>query len=585
MHMTPREVATALREIAQLLQLKGENAFKTRAYEAGAEAFEAMPADPAAAGGLLERVKAGTLAELPGVGKAIDQKVTELVTTGELKYLQALRAEFPPGALELVRIPGVGPRKAVALIRELDIGTLDDLEKACLEQRVRGLKGFGEKSEQQILEGVRAMKTRERRWPLGETRRMAEKLLARVRAAPGIARAEIAGSVRRYAETNGDVDLVAALAEGALPEPAMEAFRTASDVEQVIASGSTKCSVRLRDGLQADLRVVSLGQFATALHHFTGGKQHHVKLRGIARDLGLTISEYALARIDPTQGPPLPIEDEAALYRALGLAPVPPELREDRGEIEAARGGALPELVRREDIQGFVHCHTTWSDGRNSIEEMARTALSLGAKYIVISDHTQAAHYAGGLDPNRLRLQWAEIAKVQDQLPGIRILRGSEVDILEDGSLDLPDAVLEQLDVVIASIHQRFKLDEAAQTARIRRALSHPLCHVWGHPTGRKVLHREPAPLRMEELLEVAAEQGVAVEANGTPDRLDLSADLLLLARKYGCKVSCSVDAHHVDELARNLDYSVGTARRGWIEKSRVVNARGPDEFLAALRA
>ena len=474
MHMTPREVATALREIAQLLQLKGENAFKTRAYEAGAEAFEAMPADPAAAGGLLERVKAGTLAELPGVGKAIDQKVTELVTTGELKYLQALRAEFPPGALELVRIPGVGPRKAVALIRELDIGTLDDLEKACLEQRVRGLKGFGEKSEQQILEGVRAMKTRERRWPLGETRRMAEKLLARVRAAPGIARAEIAGSVRRYAETNGDVDLVAALAEGALPEPAMEAFRTASDVEQVIANGSTKCSVRLRDGLQADLRVVSLGQFATALHHFTGGKQHHVKLRGIARDLGLTISEYALARIDPTQGPPLPIEDEAALYRALGLAPVPPELREDRGEIEAARGGALPELVRREDIQGFVHCHTTWSDGRNSVEEMARTALSLGAKYIVISDHTQAAHYAGGLDPNRLRLQWAEIAKVQDQLPGIRILRGSEVDILEDGSLDLPDAVLEQLDVVIASMHQRFKLDEAAQTARIRRALSHP---------------------------------------------------------------------------------------------------------------
>src|ERR1700687_2700538 len=251
--MTPREVATALREIAQLLQLEGEKAIKTRAYEAGAEAFEAMPADPAAAGGLLERVKAGTLAELPGVGKAIDQKVTELVTTGELKYLQALRAEFPPGALELVRIPGVGPRKAVALIRELDIGTLDDLEKACLEQRVRGLKGFGEKSEQQILEGARAMKTRERRWPrgrarLGAPRGMAEKLLARVRAAPGIARAEIAGSVRRYAETNGDVDLVAALAEGAFPEPAMEAFRTASDVEQVIASGSTKCSVRLRDG-------------------------------------------------------------------------------------------------------------------------------------------------------------------------------------------------------------------------------------------------------------------------------------------------------------------------------------------------
>ena len=583
--MTPREVAKTLREIAQLLQLKGENAFKIRAYEQGAEAFDTLPADPAAVGGLLERVKAGTLSQLPGIGKAIDQKVTELVTTGELKFLHALRAEFPPGALALVRIPGLGPRKAAMLIRELQIGSLAELEQACVEQRVRGLKGFGEKTEQQILEGVRSLKTEDRRWPLGESRRMAERLLERVQASPGIARAEIAGSVRRYAETNGDVDIVAAIADGAPTEPAMEAFRSASDVEQVLASGQTKCSVLLRDGLQADLRVVTQAQFATALHHFTGSKQHHVKLRGLARDQGLTISEYALARIDPSQGEPIPIADEAALYRALGLAPVPPELREDRGEIEAARANALPELLALADIQGFVHCHTTWSDGRNSLEEMARTAQSLGAKYIVISDHSQAAHYAGGLTPDRLRAQWDELAAVQEKLPGIRILRGSEVDILEDGALDFPDAMLEQLDVVICSMHQRFKLDEAAQTERIRRALSHPLCRIWGHPTGRKVLDREPAPLRMEELLEVAAEHGVTVEANGTPDRLDLSSDLLLLARKHGCKVSCSVDAHHKDELARNLEYAVGTARRGWTERARVVNARGPDEFLAMLRA
>jgi DNA polymerase (family X) len=583
--MTPRDVAATLREISQLLQLKAESSFKVRAYDLGAEAFEALPPDPLAPGGLLQRVKAGTLSELSGVGKAIDQKVTELVTTGQLQYLNHLRAEFPPEALTLVRIPGVGPRKAAALIRELDVGTLADLEKACLEHRVRALKGFGEKTEAQILEGVRAVKTHERRWALGETRRFGETLLALVRAQPGIARAEIAGSVRRYAETNGDLDIVAALAEGAAAEPVMEAFRSAPGVESVIASGNTKCSVRMRDGLQADLRVVALGQFATALHHFTGGKNHHVKLRGIARDRGLTLSEYALARIDPAQGPALEVRDEAELYRHLGLSEIPPELREDRGEIEAASAGAMPELVAREHIQGFVHCHTTWSDGRNTLEEMVRAAKALGARFITISDHTQAAHYAGGLTPERLKQQWDEIAAVEERVGGIRVLRGSEVDILEDGRLDLPDAVLEQLDVVICSMHTRFKLDEDAQTERIRRALSHPLCRIWGHPTGRKVLDRPPASLRMEELFAVAAEKGVAVEANGTPDRLDLSADLLLLARKHGCKVSCSVDAHHVDELDRNLDYAVGTARRGWTERARVVNARGPDEFLAALKA
>src|SRR6202521_5048943 len=450
--MTPRDVAATLREISQLLQLKAESSFKVRAYDLGAEAFEALPPDPLAPGGLLQRVKAGTLSELSGVGKAIDQKVTELVTTGQLQYLNHLRAEFPPEALTLVRIPGVGPRKAAALIRELDVGTLADLEKACLEHRVRALKGVGEKTEAQILEGVRAVKTHERRWALGETRRFGETLLALVRAQPGIARAEIAGSVRRYAETNGDLDIVAALAAGG--------------VESVIASGNTKCSVRLRDGLQADLRVVALGQFATALHHFTGGKNHHVKLRGIARDRGLTLSEYALARIDPAQGPALEVRDEAELYRHLGLSEIPPELREDHGEIEAAAAGAMPELVAREHIQGFVHCHTTWSDGRNTLEEMVRAAKALGARFITISDHTQAAHYAGGLTPERLKQQWDEIAAVEERGGGIRVLRGSEVDILEDGRLDLPDAVLEQLDVVICSMHTRFKLDEDAQTER-----------------------------------------------------------------------------------------------------------------------
>jgi DNA polymerase (family 10) len=577
--MTAREVANSLREISQLLQLKGENAFKVRAYDLAADAFDALPSDPTAPGGLLERVRAGTLGEIQGVGKAIDQKVTELVTKGRLEYLENLRREFPHGALDLVRIPGLGPRKAATLIKELDVASLDDLEKACREGRVRGLKGFGEKTEASILEGIAQLKASGGKKPLWETLPFAEKLLACVRAAPGVVRAEIAGSVRRYAELNSDVDIVAA---GAPVEPIMDAFATAPGVVEVIARGPTKCSVRLHDGLQADLRVVTEPQFATALHHFTGSKQHHVKLRGIARDQGLTISEYALARQDG--GAPLEVRSEADLYRHLGLAHVPPELREDLGELELAAKSALPELIELGDIRGYVHCHSTWSDGAATLEEMVRAAKALGAQFITISDHSKAAHYARGLDEQRLARQWDEIAEVQERVGGIRVLRGSEVDILEDGALDFPDAVLEKLDVVIVSVHQRFKLDEAAQTRRIARALSHPLCRIWGHPTGRRVGDRPEMVARWEELIALAAEKGVVVEANGSPHRLDFGAELLRLTRKYGCKISCSVDAHSTQELL-NLHYAVGTARRGWVEKSRVVNARGPDEFLKMLRA
>jgi DNA polymerase (family 10) len=578
--MTGREVAAILREISQLLQLKGENAFKVRAYELGADAFEALPADPGAPDGLYKLVNEGRLSELPGVGKAIDQKVTELVKTGSLKYLEDLRREFPHGALDLVRIPGLGPRKALVLIRELDVASIDDLEKAAKDGRVRGLKGFGERTETQILEGI--VKLRERqgeRKPLWETRPLAEKLLQRVREAPSVTRAEIAGSVRRYAETNADVDLVAA-ASGAV-EPVMEAFCTSPGVVEVLARGNTKSSVRLLDGLQADLRVVADNQFATALHHFTGSKQHHVKLRGIARSKGLSISEYGLARLDG--GAAMQPASEEELYKALDLAWVPPELREDTGEIELAAGGPLPDFVQASDVQGLVHCHTTWSDGKATLEEMVRAAHALGARFITITDHTRAAHYANGLDIDRLKRQWDEISYVQERVPEVRILRGSEVDILEDGALDWPDAILEQLDVVICSVHQRFKLDEAHQTARIRRALEHPLCGIWGHPTGRYLGDRDPLPARWEELIEVAVERGVTIECNGTPHRLDFSADLLRLARKHQAKVCLSVDAHSTRDL-ENLHYAVGTARRGWTERERVVNARGPDEFVAALR-
>ena len=578
--MTPREVAAVLREISQLLQLKGENAFKIRAYDLAADAFETLPPDPAAAGGLNELVKQGRLSEIEGVGKAIDQKVTELVSTGKLKYLDDLRREFPHGALDLVQVPGLGPRKAVVLIRELDIASLEDLEKAAREGRLRGLKGFGEKTEQSILDGIAKVRARQvARRPLWETRPLAEQLLARVRGAPGVVRAEIAGSVRRYSETNGDIDIVAAV-DGPV-EPVMEAFVASPGVAELLARGGTKCSVQLRDGLQADLRVVSEAQFPTALHHFTGSKQHHVKLRGIARDKGLSISEYGLARLDG--GPALQPESEEALYGMLGLQPVPPELREDLGELELARKSALPDLIDEPAVRGFVHCHSTWSDGRATLEEMVRAAHALGKEFITITDHTRAAHYANGLDVDRLKRQWDEIAQVQEKVPGIRILRGTEVDILEDGALDWPEAILDQLDVVICSVHQRFKLDEPRQTERIRRALLHPRCGIWGHPTGRYLGDRDPMPARWEDLIALAAEKGVTIECNGTPHRLDFGAELLRVANKHKAKICLSVDAHSTKEL-ENLHYAVGTARRGWTERSRVVNARPADEFLKLLR-
>ena len=568
-----------LREISQLLQMKGENAFKVRAYDMAADAFETLPPDPAAPGGLNEMVKSGRLSELEGVGKAIDQKVTELVTQGSMKYLEDLRREFPHGALDLVQVPGLGPRKAVTLIRELDIVTLDDLEKAARAGRLRDLKGFGERTEQAVLEGIAKVRARQaERKPLWETRPLAEQLLDRVRAAPGVTRAEIAGSVRRYKETNGDVDIVAAV-NGPV-EPVMEAFAAAPGVTELLARGGTKCSVRLRDGLQADLRVVEEKQFPTALHHFTGSKQHHVKLRGIARDKGLSISEYGLARLDG--GATLQPESEEALYGLLGLQLVPPELREDVGELELAKKAALPKLIEERDVRGFVHCHSTWSDGKATLEEMVRHAGALGKEFITITDHSRAAHYANGLDVDRLKQQWEEIARVQEKVPGVRILKGSEVDILENGGLDWPDAILDQLDVVICSVHQRFKLDEPKQTERIRRALMHPKCGIWGHPTGRYLAERDPMPARWEELIALAAEKGVTIECNGTPHRLDFSAELMRVVNKHKAKVSLSVDAHSTKEL-ENLHYAVGTARRGWTEKSRVVNARSADEFLKML--
>ncbi len=612
-------VARALREIGALLELEGENPFKVRAYENGARAVEGLAEDLGAL------VAAERLREVKGIGEALARKIADLHRTGTTEVLEALRARHPPGTLELVQVPDLGPKKAAALQAALGIRDLAELERACLEGRVRGVKGFGEKTEARILEGVARLRARaaNRRVLLSDALAEAEPLVAHLRGEPAAERVELAGSVRRMRETVADLDVVAASREPAALSARLVAYPL---VAEVLARGDTKTTVRLASGIQVDLRVVPPEDFATALHHLTGSKAHHVRLRGLARERGFTLSEWGLHRLPPfdrlredggsgggdeaatdgrgrspltptlspgggegdTGAPPDPatkvtLPTEEALYAALGLAFVPPELREDQGEIEAARAGTLPtDLVRLEDVRGLVHCHTTWSDGRAPLEEMARAADALGIEYLTVTDHSRTAGYAGGLDVDRLRRQWDEIASVQERVK-VRLLRGTESDVLEDGALDYPDDVLAQLDVIVASVHSRMKMDEDEMTRRLVRCMSLPVFKIWGHALGRLLLDREPFACRVEEVLDALAASRGAVEVNGDPRRLELEPRWLRAASARRIPVVLSVDAHSVRDLAY-LRWSVATARRGWVRRGEVLNTLPYEEFRNAVR-
>jgi DNA polymerase (family 10) len=599
-------VARALRELGQLLELEGENPFKIRAYENGARAVEGLSSEDL--GRLAEE---GRLTSVPGIGEALAKKIAELTRTGRLELLERLRAKHPPGISELLRLPDLGPKKIAALHAALGVGTVAELEAACREGRVRGVKGFGEKTEARILEGIARARTRstEHRVRLAEALAVGEALLAHLRGSPAALEVALAGSARRGRETVGDLDLVAASHDPAALADRLLAF---PEVAETLARGGTKVTVRLASGLQVDLRVVPPEDFATLLHHLTGSKAHHVRLRGIARERGYTLSEWGLhrlpprparpartARVDapgpapeaepePDAPPPDPaakvaVPSEAALYAALGLQPVPPELREDEGEIEAAQAGTLPEdLVALEDVRGLVHCHTTWSDGRASLEEMARAADALGVEYMTITDHSHSAFYAGGLDEDRMKRQWEEIARVQEGVQ-VRLLRGTESDILESGALDYPDRVLEQLDVVVASVHQRYKMDEDQMTRRLVRCMALPVFKIWGHALGRLLLERDPFPCRVEEVLDALAASRGAVEVNGDPKRLELEPRWLRAATARGIPVTLSVDAHSVRDLAY-LRNAVTVARRGWVRRGQVLNTLPFERFRAAVR-
>jgi len=562
-------VARALRELGMLLEVQGENPFKVRAYENGARAVEELPGD------LDEVIAAGTLIELPGIGKALAAKIEELARTGRLALLDRIRSELPAGIGDLLHVPDLGPKKIAALHAALGIGTVAELEAACRDGRVREVKGFGEKTEKKILEGIHRMRTASTRVRLSDAREIGSQLVRLLRATGAADRIELAGSARRWKETVGDLDIVASSRE---PARLSDALAAAPGVESVVAKGETKTTVRLAGGLSVDLRVVPPAEYASLLHHMTGSKEHNVRLRGLARERGFTLSEWGLERLDG--GGKVPIHAEEDVYRALGLQPIPPEMRQDTGEIEAAQEGRLPEdLVRLEEVKGMVHVHTTWSDGRASLEEMARAAEDMGMEYLTVTDHSRSAAYAGGLDLARLEAQWDEVARVQEKV-GIRLLRGTEADILEGGALDWPDAVLEKLDVVIASVHSRMKMDADQMTRRMVRMLELPVFKIWGHATGRLLLEREPYGLDMEKVLDAAAASRAAIEVNGDPHRLDMEPRHLRMARERGIPFVLATDAHSVAGL-QNLPYAVMTARRGWVTRGEVLNTLPAAEFAA----
>jgi len=574
MTMDNHAIAETLEEIATLLELSGENPFKVRAYANGARALETLTED------LDTLIAQGKLKGHQGIGQGLADAITQLRQEGKLAFLEELRASLPPGLMEILKIPGLGPKKVRALWQLLEITDLAALQLACADGRVAELKGFGSKTQDNILAGIRNRETYGRRHLWLGVQSIVGGILTGLRALPGVERAEAAGSFRRARETVGDLDFIVASEN---PKPIMDWFVAQSGVQEVTAHGETKSSVRLADGLQADLRVVPAEQFFFALHHFTGSKDHNVAMRQRALSRGLSMSEWGLTPKDPKAKVPAAASEED-VFRALGLDWIPPELREGQGEIEAAESGKLPRLVRYEDIRGCFHNHTTASDGRASLEQMTAAAEAEGWEYFSIADHSRSSAYANGLDEARLLAQIDEIAKLNASGRfKVRVLSGSEVDILKDGSLDFDDALLAKLDVVVASVHADMTLDEDAMTARIIRALEHPRVHILGHLTGRLLLEREPYRVNIAKIVDCAAANGKCIELNTNPRRLDMDWSHWRRAAEKGVLCAINPDAHRTEQF---VFVRAGTfqARKGWLTADQVLNTKPLAELQRWLR-
>jgi DNA polymerase (family 10) len=565
------ELARLFYEIASLLEVRDESRFRIRAWQRAAQTLETLT-EP------VEAVAArGGLRALPGIGKEIATRIEEYLGTGRLELLERLRDNLPPNFVSLLEVRGLGPRTARALWELLGIDTVERLEEACRSGRIIGVAGVQKKTAENLLRAIEQYKAGRSRALLTTARAIAAQVAGALRAHGGVERLEIAGSLRRMRETVKDIDILVTSTE---PAHVIQTLASLPSVAEVTARGETKISVRHQDGLAIDLRVVALEAFGAALQYFTGSKAHNVRLREMAVRRGLKISEYGV--FEEATGARVAGETEEDVYTAVGLPWIPPELREDGGEIDAAREGRLPALVERADLRGDLHDHTEWSDGHHPLERLVEAAEARGYEYVIVSDHSRSLSIAQGLSIERLRQQRAEIRAVQAR-HRIRILAGTECDILEDGTLDFPDDVLAELDVVVASVHSRFKQDRATMTARIVRALANPHMDILGHPTGRRLGSREPYDVDLEAVFAAARAHGKAVEINASPERLDLNDVHARRAAEAGVLLSISTDTHYLSELD-HVDLGVAVARRAWLTRDHVVNTRSLDDLLAWAR-
>jgi DNA polymerase (family 10) len=559
--MTKTEVVAILNEIAELLELTGENPFKVRAYQNAARTLEGRTEE------VDELVDSGTLADLPGFGEALVEKVTTLVRDGRLKYYEDLKKKVPHGLLEMIRIPGLGPKKAKSLFDHLKIDSVEKLERACKDGKVAKVEGFGEKSQQKILEGIEHRKKYAERHLFDEAWLAAQAVVKSLKKRKDVHLCEIAGSLRRRRETIGDLDILVASSDA---KTVMDFFTTMPEVETVLGHGPTKSSVTLKSsGIQVDLRVIADKEFPFALHYFTGSKEHNILMRQRAQDMGMKLNEYGLFRMAGRKEAPVPCKTEVEIFKTLKLDYIPPEIREGMGEIEAAAKHALPDLVEEGDIRGVFHVHSTWSDGTATLEDMIAEAERQGLDYVGISDHSQTAAYAHGMEPKRVLAQEKEIEKLRKRFK-IRIFWGIESDILPDGSLDYKDDILGRFDFIIASVHSSFTMPEKEMTNRIVKALKNRRTTMLGHSTGRLLLSRESYRVDMKKVIDAAADYGKVIEINASPYRFDLDWRLGPYAKEKGVKVAINPDAHALNEIS-HYRYGVGIARKAWMTKGDVV--------------
>jgi len=577
--MDKNQIAAIFEEVAVLLALKEDsNPFEARAYENAARAINALDGD------IEQLTRSGKLKGTPGLGATIVKRVEELVDTGHLAFYEELRDSTPAVKLEMLRIQGMGPKKINAIYDKLHVNSIAELEQACLDDRVAHLPGFGKKTQDNILQGIAFLAQHSDRFQYPVAEEEAERIRAALATLPEIVRLQVAGSLRRRRETVKDIDMVASVADDAGDEirrKIMDFFTGQPSVKAITGKGETKSSAILGSGIAMDLRVVKDSQFPYTLHHFTGSKEHHIPLRRRALSMNMTINDYGLFRGKEPDLELVPCKNEADMYAALGMAYIEPELREDMGEIEAALHGTLPVLVQESDLRGILHVHSTWSDGQNTIRELVEACIARGYQYLGITDHSKVAAYAGGLTEENLRRQQEEIDRLNEEYAGrLHILKGTECDILKDGTLDYADEVLANLDFVVASIHSNFNLSPEEQTQRMLRAIANPNVDIIGHPTGRILLGRVGYTLDMEAVIDASVEHGVCIEINAHPSRLDMDWRLVKRARDRGMKIPIDPDAH----ILAGLDvirYGIGVARKGWLSASDVLNTMETEALLA----